>query len=304
MAFLKITDPSKRDLIVSEFLKTRNNIQQNFLSEKLGDIGLQRELTKIYKPVTDSQASQSVALREGLRDLKESTSTALQALPSQLHAIQFPHYRSIQAAETDDDDDAAPKERSLIGPIAAQYLTSMASKVSTDKTFGLHAKTGDFYIGDSNVTIAGDDIIIGSDTYYGTEGLWELITSKKPKDYNSEDLDKYRNILLKTNAIINQETGKVKASSGEKYKSIIKPIYEKYLKPSSEHKRGKAPTTGEGISLMPTDPNVLIDMLNIRYASFKAGNTGVRNEIVDISDELLRQQIINKEAYKKLILHI
>ena len=31
MSFLKITDPKKRDFIVNEFLKTRQNMQQNFL---------------------------------------------------------------------------------------------------------------------------------------------------------------------------------------------------------------------------------------------------------------------------------
>ena len=38
MLFLKITDPKKRDFIVNEFLKTRQNIQQNFLLERLGDL--------------------------------------------------------------------------------------------------------------------------------------------------------------------------------------------------------------------------------------------------------------------------
>ena len=37
MSFLKITDPKKRDFIVNEFLKTRRNIQQNFLSKRVGN---------------------------------------------------------------------------------------------------------------------------------------------------------------------------------------------------------------------------------------------------------------------------
>ena len=37
-------------------------------------------------------------------------------------------------------------------------------------------------------------------------------------------------------------------------------------------------------------------------ASYRAGNTGVRNEIINISDELLRQGVLNNEAYEKLIL--
>ena len=55
MSFLKIRDPKKRDLIVNEFLKTKKNIQVNFLSERLGDISEQRELSKLFKPITESQ---------------------------------------------------------------------------------------------------------------------------------------------------------------------------------------------------------------------------------------------------------
>ena len=114
MSFLKITDPEKRDFLVKEFLMTKHNVRQNSLVEKLGDIGLQRELTKLYKPITDSQA----AIKEVTERAASSTSTALKALPSQLKAIRFPRYPSIQA-ETDE----VPKESLIeIGPIAAEYL--------------------------------------------------------------------------------------------------------------------------------------------------------------------------------------
>ena len=67
MSFLKITDPSKRDHIVEEFLKSKRNIIQNFRSERLGDIGLQRELTKLYKlEIGKSQLTQQQALSTAL----------------------------------------------------------------------------------------------------------------------------------------------------------------------------------------------------------------------------------------------
>ena len=55
MSFLKITDSKKRDFIVNEFLKTKQNIQQNFRSERVGDVNTQYELSKLFKPVTDKQ---------------------------------------------------------------------------------------------------------------------------------------------------------------------------------------------------------------------------------------------------------
>ena len=55
MSILKNTDPKKRDFIVKEFLKTRQNIQQNFLSERVGDLNTSYELSKLFKPVTARQ---------------------------------------------------------------------------------------------------------------------------------------------------------------------------------------------------------------------------------------------------------
>jgi hypothetical protein len=53
--------------------------------------------------------------------------------------------------------------------------------------------------------------------------------------------------------------------------------------------------------VLPQDPNALVEMLELRLASAEAGNTGVRNEIVSICDELLRQGQIDRDGYKKLL---
>ena len=52
MSFLKITDSKKRDFIVNEFLKTRQNIQQNFLSDRVADLSTQYELSKLNQTLT------------------------------------------------------------------------------------------------------------------------------------------------------------------------------------------------------------------------------------------------------------
>ena len=47
MSFLKITDLKKRDFIVNECFRTRQNIQQNFLSDRVGDVSTQYEHAKV-----------------------------------------------------------------------------------------------------------------------------------------------------------------------------------------------------------------------------------------------------------------
>ena len=55
MSSLKISDPVKRDLIVKEYLETRENIRNNLLSERTGEQQLQTNLSKFFKPITETQ---------------------------------------------------------------------------------------------------------------------------------------------------------------------------------------------------------------------------------------------------------
>ena len=51
MLFLKIKDPIKGDLIVEEFLKTKKNIQEKFITERLGDI--KESLVSELRPIEE-----------------------------------------------------------------------------------------------------------------------------------------------------------------------------------------------------------------------------------------------------------
>ena len=297
MSFLKISDPNKRDFIVSEYLKTKKNIQQNFLNERLGDFNQQFDLTKLYKPITDAQQAAAAATNLELAKIKEAT----QSLPAQLKALTFPQYPSIQAAEEDPVESVRTLE---LGEIATQYLQKYASnKRDVDTTFGLYSKDGNFYIGKSPVTIQNNDLTIGDTTYSGTPGLWELLTLKNPDDniYTYEDLINYQEIIINSNAMQRDDNpNKPKASRSEKYKELIKPLWD-----ATKQKITKVPT-GSSLStiILPSDPNELIDMLGLRMASFKAGNNGVRNEIISISDTLKSMGVLDSSSYKSLMIQI
>ena len=338
MSFLKISDPTKRDLIVNEFLKTKRSIRQNVLEEKLGDIGLQRELSKLYKPITESQsglASQLSAIKESslaaTRALKALPSTLSTTLSTQLKSVTFPQYPSIQAYEEPAEPEGAAQTIEL-GDLATKYLQQYAAnKKEVDTTFGIYSKDGQFYIGTSPITIQGDDIVVGTEggpkTYAGTPGLWELITLSKPNKtiYTATDLENYASILDTTNAIRNPTNpNKPRSSRSDKYREIIKPIWEKLsyrgevvqLTPTrttsgSTTKSVSKPASGKGVDapvgtpiILPSDPNVLVEMLSLRLAGIRAGNTGAISEATAISDELLRQGVISKDGYKAIMFQI
>jgi hypothetical protein len=141
--------------------------------------------------------------------------------------------------------------------------------------------------------------------YEGTPGLWELIVSKTPSDeiYTISDKEKYIDILMSTNALKrNNDPNEAhpKSSRSPKWVNLLKPIWSKYSR-SSEHSRGNARQhTGSSI-ILPSDPIALLDRLDLLLASHRAGNTGVRNEIVSICDELRRQGVVDNSKYKHLM---
>ena len=56
--------------------------------------------------------------------------------------------------------------------------------------------------------------------------------------------------------------------------------------------------------VLPFDTIAFVERLDILIASKAAGNTGVRNELVSICDELLRQNLIDKHKYKIIMLQL
>ena len=136
MSFLKVTDPSKRDLLVQEYLKAKDNLRNNYITERTGELGAQRELTKFFKPVIETQKTMTKDLA------KEITQPLLPITEGIQKAIQLVKYPSIQAAEQDDQD---PNTSMLyIGEVAEKYLRQFANKEDVDKHLDCMTKMGSF----------------------------------------------------------------------------------------------------------------------------------------------------------------
>ena len=119
--------------------------------------------------------------------------------------------------------------------------------------------------------------------------------------YTDRDLTTYADILLSSNSIRRNNDSNSdypKSSRSMKWKNIIKQIWD------DRDKRDQNIVEGSSLTFLPSDPNALLEKYNLIIASHKAGNTGVRNEIVSICDELKRQNIIDKIGYKNFISHL
>ena len=304
MSFLKISDPLKRDSIVKEYLELKKNIRNNLLSERIGESELQTSLSKFYKPITETQKATTREITEGLKPIREG----IEKLPD-----------IVKATEEKEEEEEEDEEDERVGEIARTYL----NKQFRDTTFGIRKEKGDHYIGNTHVIVRDNNIYIKNtgEKFEGTPGLWELITSRDPVDFNEKDRDEYEKLTIRTNTLHRYDDPRnphPKANRSDKWKYILGPTWYKKQGFSEEdafrmakdknyrkrlikkiHKI-RSEYEGEGVVVIPSDPNALLERLDLLLASQEAGHTGVRNELVSICDELKRQGVLDMKAYKKL----
>ena len=290
MSFLKISDPLKRDAIVKEYLELKKNIRDNFLSERIGEQQLQTDLSKFYRPITETQKAAAREITEGLKPIREG----IEKLPE---AIQ-PIGKTLEEEEEEEEEEEDDEE--LVGEIAYKFL----NKPFSDKTFGIRKEKGHHYIGNQHVIIKDNDIFLPkyNETFKGTPGLWELIMSKIPENFTDKDYDEYEDLMIITNALHrnnDEDNPHPKGSGSIKWVNILSPIW--YRKKSRiMFPKKKEGYEGSGVVVIPSDPNALLERLDLLLASQEAGHTGVRNELVSICDELKRQGVLDTKVYKKL----
>ena len=342
MSFIKVKDPRKREELVRDFIETRKRIKDNFIARKVGEAEYQTGLTKLFKPVTETQKAATKEITDAQKTAAEKITKELLPIKAGIEglpgAISFPTYPALETTEEkEEEEEEEEKKKTVLGKIATEYL----KKIQGRKLTQTDIKPGDsgvslFKIGNTPIEIKKNDIIINGVEYKGTNGLWDLLTSKNmpEKEVNDQELKDYINIMHAANTTRQGFNKANKRISGNfKMENLIKPLVKileergeeelnkiidkkniEQVEPKEKGGKGKGKgrgrkkrqedpqpgTSGTGLKILPSDPNALIDRFDLLFSSKKAGHTGVKNEIVAILDELKRQGVINVQDYKKL----
>ena len=125
-------------------------------------------------------------------------------------------------------------------------------------------------MGNKNIELLGDDIVVDDTRYKGTLGLWSLILLNKPNNYTPDDMKEYKKLAKQTNLMTHPQnvTRKSRPTTTRKYKNIFKK-------------------KGCGIEFLPSDIKSLQKELAYLLGEYQAGNTSAtRNQIVAIADNL------------------
>ena len=325
MSFIKVKDSRKREELIRDFIETRKRIKDNFIAKKVGEIEYQTGLTKLFKPVTETQKATAKEITEAQKAATEKITQELLPIKEGIEKLPGAISEGFPALGMTEE------ELIKIGPIARKYIQSNLGRATTKA--GLYSEDDNLKIGYRPVKIENDDIIIDDERFKGTVGLWKLITSKDIPDkteYSAEDLASYITIMHITKATYDKNNKRV--GGNDKMNKLIKPLVKALEKDGGEGLIDKieehfgfeeetneeeeyeepaliplTPTKGTGLSkagqspkILPSDPNALINRFDLLFSSKKAGHTGVRNEIVSILDELKRQGVLKTNEYKKL----
>jgi hypothetical protein len=287
--FLQIDDPKKRDKIVEDFLKTRKNIKQNFEQDKRINIGFREETQKLFKPITESITEQKASILDKIEDQKK--------LLGHNQNVIFKKLKELPAI--------TESKHIMVSDLIKNYLSDNTPKERSNAGYSIRydATNRQYTIGDEVIKFDDNVMEIASHRYEATEGLMELLTKKDPdmsKVYEEEKED-YKRILIDTNALyqnFDPNTKKVNSDRSEKWNIISTVLFPNKFKKSGG-KLGDKNTT-----FLPSDSNSLIKQLQLSIASYTAGNNGEYNKINSILDELLKQKVITKIEYEKIIKNI
>ncbi len=303
MSFISITDPKKRDETVKAFLATRKRIQQRNINEKLGDMAQSEDRQKMFEPIIQSNlkagdliTKELIPIKNELKELTDIFENQLDPLPALPPLPSIPRLRRQSLPST-------PTTQSY-STIAIDHLRqALSNKSKHDNIFGVYNEDNNLKIGNKVINIDGSNIKIAGKSYQGTEGLWTLLTMKEPGKYTPDDLNNYKNILLDTDAMYqnNDPTAdKPKSSRASKWLNIIKPIWHDLKAKTSNVSSLKKSFDGNGVVYLSQDPCELVTRLNLLISEYRAGNLTVRNEIVAITDLLKKKSIISNAQYKTL----
>lgn len=294
---------TKQDLV-----NIKKQLKNKLLSEKINEQDIQENIFKLNKPIIEPLKDLKEKVHESNLELKAIKDKPVQTIIQREIPIEreIPIQREIEA----------PPEPNYthLGPLAIHYLSNVFKK-DYDNAYGVKNDGQNFFIGNKMIEIDKDDIIIDGEKHEMTEEMWKLLTLSNPgklSDYDSKDVTGYVNLMFRTKPFLKGKDGPIKANRGDKYKNIIKPIYQRYMqvkasravqpiekvRSAQERRRSISEgASGSGIRaiILPSDINKLIERHRFLLAALESGNTGVFNEISAINDKLLKKGHLSKD---------
>ena len=193
MSFIKIKDPRKREELIKDFIETRKRIKDNFIARKVGESEYQTGLTKLFKPVTETQKATAKEITEAQKTATKGITEAQKETTKEL----IKRLRPIE-----DNDAPPPYEFPFAGEYEVPGEYEEPGKEIAEKTEGGY-RLGKAFINldEKNKNVLGID----GEIYTDSNKIYDILTNKNTNviwnDLNEDEKLKLGVLIIQSGAI-------------------------------------------------------------------------------------------------------
>ena len=228
MSFFDIADPVKREQVFQEYKKLKEDIREKSENNRNQAFEETLALEKRYAPIVKSQREMTDKI---VKELK---------MENREEDKEEEENKPIKDEVKDEklDGELGNGDDLHSGHFAEEYKRRYALRdEDIDIEFGIRfLDDGRAVIGQTPITIQGDDIVIGGEVYHGNAALWELITEKKKENlthmssYTQDDWNNYYDIIKRTNVLrrnFDPNSSKSRSNKSWKWKEIFSDFWKR-----------------------------------------------------------------------------
>ena len=211
MSFIKVKDPRKREELIRDFIETRKRIKDNFIAKKVGEAEYQTGLTKLFKPVTETQKATAKEITEAQKAATKGITDVQKELIKRLKPIE---------------DAPPPYEFPFAGEyeVPGEYKDSGKEIVEkTEKGYRLGKVFIDLDEENKNVYIDGE-------IYTDSKKIYDILTNKNTNviwdDLNEEEKLRLGVLIINSGAIQKDQNNRPNKFGGNtKWNNIYSHIW-------------------------------------------------------------------------------
>ena len=218
MSFIKIKDPRKREELIKDLIETRKRIKDNFIARKVGEAEYQTGLTKLFKPVTETQKATT----------KEITGAQKAATKGITEAQKETTKELIKRLRPIEDNDAPPPYEL---PFAGEYEVPGEYKVPGEE---IVKKTEEGYkIGRAFINLDEKNknvLDVDGEIYTDSNKIYDILTNKNTNviwdDLNEEEKLKLGVLIINSGAVQKDQNNRPNKLGGNtKWNNIFSHIW-------------------------------------------------------------------------------
>ena len=218
MSFIKVKDPRKREELIRDFIETRKRIKDSFIAKKVGESEYQTGLSKLFKPVTETQKETAKEITEAQKAATKGITEAQKETTKEL----------IKRLRPIEDNDAPPPYEF---PFAGEYevpgeYEEPGEEIAKKTERGYKIGRAFINLDEENKNVLDND----GEIYTDSNKIYDILTNKNTNviwdDLNEDEKLRLGVLIINSGAIQKDQNNRPnKLGGNKKWNNIYSHIW-------------------------------------------------------------------------------